>query len=156
MRPYWIDSHDVRLGIAARPRGGDWLEDECRSLSRDGVEVLVSCLEPDEVAELQLVEEPSFAAAAGLEFIGFPLPDRGVPGDQAAFRALIDRLEALARAGRRIVIHCRMGIGRSSLVAAAILVRFGVSLADAFERLTACRGFSVPDTAEQRAWLETR
>ena len=46
-----------RLAIASRPRGGDWLEDETNGLRQAGIDVVVSLLESDEVAQLDLLDE---------------------------------------------------------------------------------------------------
>lgn len=55
---YWIDGvAPGRLGIIPRPRGGDWLQDGIRLLKLSGVDVVVSLLESEEVAELDLAEE---------------------------------------------------------------------------------------------------
>ena len=62
-------------------------------------------------------------------------------------------LRARHRAGHSIGVHCRMGIGRSSLLLAALLVRSGTSPEDAFQLISAARGLPVPDTDEQRQWL---
>lgn len=43
-----------RLAIMPRPRAGDWLEDEAQSWRRQGLDVVVSLLEDNEVAELDL------------------------------------------------------------------------------------------------------
>ena len=51
-----------------------------------------------------------------------------------------------------MLIHCRQGIGRSSLLAAAVLE--ASSLDEAWRRIAEARGRSVPDTPEQRAWLQ--
>ena len=50
---YWLHefSNLARLGIMARPRGEDWLEDEIIGLRRQDVQVMVSLLEQDEIAE---------------------------------------------------------------------------------------------------------
>ena len=63
---YWICEVGAgRLGIMPRPRGGDWLEDEIRSLRDAGVDVVISLLEPHEVAELEIAEEPAFCKRCG-------------------------------------------------------------------------------------------
>ena len=55
---YWIDQlAPHRLAIMPRPRGGDWLEDEIRSLRLEGVDVLVSLLTETEARELELDSE---------------------------------------------------------------------------------------------------
>ncbi|MFI1018865.1 hypothetical protein [Streptomyces sp. NPDC020965] len=54
--------------------------------------------------------------------------------------------------GAHIVTHCPAGIGRSSLLAAALLVLNGVQPNTAWVHLERARGLTVPDTAEQRDW----
>jgi protein-tyrosine phosphatase len=51
------------------------------------------------------------------------------------------------------VIHCRAGIGRSSMIAACTMICADVSAADALSRIEAARGVRVPDTEEQRDWV---
>lgn len=60
-------------------------------------------------------------------------------------------VDELAR-GHNVVVHCRMGIGRSSLVAAGALRARGRQAPDAWAAVSAARG-EVPDTPEQRHWL---
>jgi len=141
-----------RLATMACPRGGDWLGDEMAGLRAEGVDVLVSALTDSELAEIQLTAEPELATQAGLTYISFPIPDRGVP-EVAAATDLVGHLAKVLAAGQFVVVHCRAGIGRSSLTAAAVLVREEISPADAWERISAVRGLPVPDTEAQRAWL---
>ncbi|WP_431682847.1 protein-tyrosine phosphatase family protein [Kitasatospora sp. KL5] len=140
-----------RLSTMARPRGHDWLADEMAALAAAGADVLVSALTEDEVDELGLAAEPRLAAAAGLEFVPLPIPDRTVPTPSAVLPAL-HRLAARLREGAHVVVHCRAGIGRSSLLAAALLVLDGTAPDTAWERIERARGLTVPDTPAQRAW----
>ncbi len=68
-----------RLAIAARPRGGDWLEQDLSRLASSGWTVLVSALEKSEEQELDLIQENSIAIGLGLRFVAFPIRDRGLP-----------------------------------------------------------------------------
>jgi protein-tyrosine phosphatase len=142
-----------RLATMACPRGGDWLDDELQALRTEGVDVLVSALTNSELVELQLSAEPELARQAGLTYISFPIPDRGAPEGVAAVTDLVDRLAERLAGGDFIVVHCRAGIGRSSLIAAAVLVREGLSPAEAWDRISVARGLQVPDTEAQRVWL---
>jgi protein-tyrosine phosphatase len=137
-----------------RPRGGDWLADEIKMLKESGVDVIVSALDLDEATELDLLQEEDCCRLGGVEFISFPIPDRSVPDSADAFEGLLDRVDKQLREGRGVVVHCRAGIGRSSLIAASLLMRCGLSVAEAFDLLAAARGFPVPDTPEQREWVE--
>lgn len=149
---YWIDS---TLAVASRPRGGDWLDDDLRRVRADGVDVLVSCLESHEEAELGLTSEKVAALEAGLVFERIPIVDRGTPGDLAVFASVAAALEARRRSGERIAVHCRAGLGRSPLVAASLLVRSGLAADDAWAAVATARREVVPETAEQREWIET-
>ena len=141
------------MAIVPRPRGGDWLRVDVEEMKAEGIDVLVSLLEPAEAAELGLAEEERCCAEVGIEFVSVPVPDRGVPEHGQEFRAVAERLLAQVIAGRTVGIHCRAGIGRSSLLAAAILVLSGVSPDDAWTNVAKARGVPVPDTDEQRRWL---
>jgi predicted protein tyrosine phosphatase len=139
------------LSTMAKPRGHDWLEDEMHALRRAGVDVLVCALTPPESEELGLAGEVQAAAAAGLRFVAVPIPDRTVP-DAAAVLPVLRDLAGRSRAGAHVVTHCRFGIGRASLLAAAVLVLNGVDPETAWRRLEEARGLAVPDTPEQRRW----
>lgn len=151
---YWISGPwPGRLGVVPRPRGGDWLVDEVRSWAAAGLGVVTSLLTPDEVDEFELQEEETQSRTQGLEFYSFPIPDYGVPGSQADLGELVGRLEAALESGRNVAIHCRQGIGRSSVVAASVLIAAGDSPNEAFRRIEQARGRPVPDTLEQRDWV---
>jgi protein-tyrosine phosphatase len=145
---------NVALAIMARPRAGDWLSEEITSWHRAGVRTVVSLLEPAEVAELGLGEEAVLCSAAGIDFLSYPIPDRGVPVSVRALNELVNPLAAKIKAGHLVAVHCRAGIGRSSLVAAAILVRAGIPYLKAFPALSKARGVTVPDTEAQVNWLQ--
>ena len=60
MRPkiHWIDlPAGVRLTIMPRPRAGDWLDGGIAGWSAEGIGVIVSLLEAEEVEELGLDRE---------------------------------------------------------------------------------------------------
>jgi len=153
---YWIPHEEFsRLGIMPRPRGADWLEDEICSLRQQEVDVLVSLLTAEEIAELRLDEEEALCKAAGLQFLSFPIPDRSVPASHEMALQFSTELNRLYREGKKIVIHCRAGIGRASLIAASVLALQGHSIENAFNTIATARGCSVPDTAEQATWLAT-
>jgi len=155
MRIYWIEEIDQgKIGIMPRPRGNDWLETEIRKLSLEQVRYVVSLLESQEIHELELEEEGALCEKHGIGFINFPIKDRSTPQDKEAYISLIERLYQLVENGDKIVIHCRMGIGRSSLVAAGVMVRGGIKASGIFDLISAYRTLEVPDTAAQISWFE--
>jgi len=141
------------LSVMAKPIAGEWLRDEVSGLRKLGVDRLVSLLEVGEERELGLAEEGALCGEFGIRFTSFPIPDRGVPDTQRA-QALTEALLAEIGQGLHIAIHCRAGIGRTGIIAGAVLVAAGYEASDALELISAARGVEVPDTAEQVAWLQ--
>lgn len=154
MNPYWIKTNDVRLAITPRPRGEDWILDDLRLLKRARIDVVVSALTVAEAEELGLLEEGQHCQSAGLEFLSFPIEDRSVPPSFNEFDGLLNTLSEFLRKGRAVGVHCRAGIGRSSMIVASVLIRYGLSVDSAFRAIQEARGCSVPDTPEQRHWVE--
>jgi len=137
-----------------RPRGSDWLDRDVHALRKESVDVLVSLLIPSEAAELQLEQEGDECTKAGVEFESFPIVDRSVPDSAEAFAELAHRLAAKLAIGQNVGVHCRQGIGRSSLLAAATLTAAGIDPSAALRKVSEARGVMVPETAEQRRWFD--
>ena len=153
---YWItDNSGLRLGIMARPRGGDWLEDEITSLRDQGIKVVASLLNPDEAAEFGLEKEAEFCSKHGIEYLSFPIEDRSVP--QLDFQAdeFFRKIGKSLSERKPVSIHCRQGIGRAALVAASLLVMTGHPVEEAFRKVATSRGCDVPETPEQREWVKS-
>jgi protein-tyrosine phosphatase len=153
---YWIKgSWPGKLAILARPRGADWLDDEVAAWKEAGLNVVVSLLTPAEEYELGLIDEAQLAKRNGLSFISFPIADYSVPTSKKVTRQLAGELKEQLLRGSVVGIHCRQGIGRSSLVAACVLVTSGESPATAFQQIERARGRTVPDTDEQTNWVSS-
>jgi protein-tyrosine phosphatase len=148
---YWINE---RLAIVSRPWGDERLDGEMVELREAGIDVLVSMLEEGEAVRLGLKDEGDAARRAGLVFVNFPIRDRGVPADKQLFDEFLESLERHISDGRRVGVHCYACIGRSTVTVASLLIRSGVSIADVWVQIATARDCKVPDTDEQRAWVE--
>jgi protein-tyrosine phosphatase len=155
---YWIyqSENSAKLGIMARPRGSDWLEEEIKMLKKNNTGLLVSLLKNDEIYELALGQEEELCTRYEIDFINFPIPDRDIPKATDQTDTLIKKLIDKIDIGISVVIHCRMGIGRSSIIAGSILLKKGLKTEHIFQHITKIRGLKVPDTDEQIAWLKSR
>jgi protein-tyrosine phosphatase len=136
----------------AKPVGGEWIEDEFSGIAKVGITDLVSLLERHEIRELGLTDAPALCESNGISFTSFPIADRGLPAAPGVF-ALVREIGRRIGDGAHTVIHCRAGIGRTGLLAAAVLVRHGHTPEAAFKLVSAARGVQVPDTAEQYDWV---
>jgi protein-tyrosine phosphatase len=152
---HWVEGPWLgKLALAARPRGGDWLEDEIAAWHGDGIDVVVSLLTPDEEQDLDLGREAQVVKARGMKFVSFPIPDRQVPNSETEMAAALEGIDAELSAGRNVVVHCRQGIGRTGLVGACLLITKGLSSERAVKTVSAGRGNPVPETEEQLRWID--
>ena len=142
-----------KLAVVARPRGGDWLEDEASGWHRAGIDVVVSLLEQAEAADLGLAHEGDVAESNGVHFVSFPIPDRGVPASTPDALALLKEVAGALEEGKTVAVHCRQSIGRSGLIAVGVLMLSGIAVDKAIDVVSAARGQSIPETAAQLRWL---
>jgi hypothetical protein len=155
MTVFWINpgANNGRLAIVPRPRGDEWLAHDLAVMRRDGIDILISLLTPSEAAELGLASEQARCEEVGIEFRSFAIPDHSVPASHRGLQELAESLATERRHGRNIGAHCCAGIGRSSLLLAAVLCVEGISPERAFCIISKGRGLEVPDTPEQAEWL---
>lgn len=152
---YWADGPwSGKLALAARPRGGDWLPDEVAGWHDAGIATVLSLLTPGEEEDLGLTDEAGEVKRQGLKFISFPIPDLQVPPSESDVAAVVENLDSDLSSGKNVVIHCRQGIGRSGLMAACLLVTRGLSSGAAVDAVSAARGTQIPETPEQRRWID--
>ena len=134
------------------PRPSESLEDTVLSWRSEGIDVVVSLLEPSEApglteAETQLCQE------FGIEFLSFPIRDKTVPVVLDAFTSVARHLSQRILSGQGVAIHCRAGIGRSTTMAACVLILLGVDAEVALDMIAEARGVEVPETEAQRQWI---
>jgi protein-tyrosine phosphatase len=90
----------------------------------------------------------------GIDWSHAPIRDFDAP--DAAFerlwRDLAPGLHALLAGGRRLLLHCRYGVGRSGTIAARLLVESGTAPAEAIRLVRAAQPGAI-ETAGQEAFV---
>lgn len=93
-------------------------------------------------------------ASAGIPWINLPIDDFAIPDARAtqAWPAIRAGLLAHLTAGRRVLVHCRGGRGRSGMIAAALLAAGGLSAVAAVAAVRRVQPDAI-ETAQQMDWL---
>ena len=143
------------LSVMPRPGVNQTLAEDIRGIADSGYHRVVSLLAQDEAQELGLAGEAMLVQAASMEFDSYPIDDFTLPEPLETFMRFSYRLYQNLVNGKNIVLHCRAGIGRSGMTAAAVLIHAGRTADQALEQISRCRGVEVPDTGEQKEWIRS-
>lgn len=146
-----IEPH--RLAIMPRPNPGEGLYDNIAHWKNTGVRTIVCLLEDHEFEALELTEERSICELFGIDFVSFPIADRSVPVSVAEVQKLVNSIRSKLELSEAVLVHCHGGIGRSALICACVLLRYGFQAHEVFPVLTRARGFPVPHTDSQFEWI---
>lgn len=115
VRVTWINNN---IAISPAFRKGNLIK-----IRQMGIDAIV-----DVRSEYQ--DDDNLIRELGMEFFHTAVDDRYAP-TQKQMESILDFVNPLLNQDKRILIHCQNGYGRSPLVAIAILVKRGMSVADA-------------------------
>ncbi len=127
---------------------------DVEAIRRWGASAVVTLIESSEFGPLHVEGLPAAVAAAGLEWHHLPVTDVQPPDGRFEGRWWYAgaRLREWLRAGERVLVHCRGGLGRAGSVAARLLVEFGCAPEEAMRRVRAARPGAI-ETVEQERWV---
>jgi protein-tyrosine phosphatase len=140
------------IGMTACPgQGGpETLVRDLAAMRAAGATHLVTLLGDGELARLGVPGIGAAAEAAGLVWWQVPIADFGTPDAawEARWADAAPKLHAALAAGQGVVIHCRMGLGRTGTIAARLLVEAGEAADAAIAQVRAARHGTIETAAQ--------
>lgn len=134
---HWITSH---LATGHAPMSYAHLDD----IRAQGISAIINLC--DEFCDLHEIEETS-----GFDVFYLPIPDECAP-DRAAMEQGLDWLDEAIYLNKKVLVHCRMGHGRTGTFIAAYLMRRGFDFKGAQKTM---KGRNAnPATFAQRRFLK--
>jgi hypothetical protein len=134
----------------------DWITPDLAIGGRcapDGVEALARGQGLGAVIDVRAeeIDDPAVWDRCGVTFLSLPTDDHAAIS-APMLRAGLDFAETARVAGRRLLIHCHHGIGRSVMLALCVLVERGAHALDALALVKARRTKASPSVAQLEAW----
>jgi len=110
-----------------------------------GADTLLTLLDDTELLALGISELGSYAETFNMNWLQLPTPNIGIPDEHfnTKWQKYGSHLCNLLRSNRRVVIHCRDGVGRAGPVAAHLLAEMGTPPEQAFTSVVKSRSKSL-------------
>ncbi|KAJ3372016.1 hypothetical protein GGF31_002278 [Allomyces arbusculus] len=108
------------------------LEVDMTRMAMMGIRALVCCLYDDELDHLGVPwsKYSAMARKLNLDVIRTPMVDGCAPAHGRDLEPALESMHQHLTSGNHVLVHCRAGIGRASLVTCAYLMRYGWSAND--------------------------
>ncbi len=140
--------------------GAGWARDlaaDIKAIREWGASAVVTLIEEHEFAMLGVQALPDAFREAGIEWHHLPVTDVHAPDQRFETRWVYAgaRLRERLRAGERVLVHCRGGLGRAGSVAARLLVESGATPSEAIAQVRAVRPGAIETRAQER-WVEAQ
>ncbi len=158
LRVDWIDHEAVApgaIGLTILPGRKDYsrsIDDDLKQLKLAGVDIIIPLITDDEFHNFGVDELLQEYYDNGFQVRRLPIMDQLVCSEQE-MRNLAEYMNKHINAGKKIMVHCVGGLGRSGMVAAAYLKYKGVDAGKAIETIRACRGPRAIESKPQEVFV---
>lgn len=129
-----------------KARTGIWDRDidmDVRRLQELNIKVLVLLIENKEINELQVTTLPEKCIIHDISLLWYPIVDNSIPDNLTTFEELIQTICNCLSLNYNVAVVCKGGLGRSGMVSACVLTKFGMSPSDAIKTVQQGRPHSI-------------
>lgn len=123
-----------------------------------GAAAVVCLMEPVELKLLHVTGLPAAVKSAGMAWFHLPIRDVDIPSSafETSWRTKGPKLRSMLAEGRRILIHCRGGLGRSGTIAGRLLIESGMNPEQAIALVRKQRPGAIETPAQEANVRKTR
>jgi len=113
------------------------------------VEFVVNLMTSAEIQKMGLSDVSERLGAVNIDFLHYPISDKWIPGSNDDFLNLTQILVDKIKLGKKIVVHCNGGKGRTGLTVVACLIKLGVTQIEAISKIRNVRPGMLQNPAQQ-------
>lgn len=124
------------------------LAEDFQQLRAQGMNTVVSLLEPAEYELLGIADYAAEAKSQNIEVLTCPVPDRCAPSDGPTFADTVQLVLGKLLDGQNVVLHCRGGLGRAGTLAACLLIEMGLEAESAIQKVREARPGAIETGAQ--------
>lgn len=148
---YWVEPERFLAGEYPAHAFGEQLRQHLDTFLDYGIDTFIDLTDPDELPSyLPILKEQAGYNKVDLNYKRFTITDHSIP-EPETMRAILDEIDSVLEAGRKVYLHCWGGIGRTGTVVGCYLVRHGQSGEQALRQLAEWW----KDVPKSRIWPHT-
>jgi protein-tyrosine phosphatase len=134
------------------------LDEDLSVIHQWGASTVVTLMEAHEFELLKVGRLGEEVQKLGMRWIHLPIRDVDVPDQRFEQKWVVagPEIHHRIRAGEKILVHCRGGLGRTGLVAGLILVERGCVPRDAIQQVRAVRRGAIETPAQEQYVLKAK
>src|SRR5581483_1459827 len=126
---YWVLPNQLLAGEYPGAAEASATRERLAGLLALGIDCFVNLTAADELSPYHPALPPS------AQHFHCPIPDHGLPTQREHMRDILQFINAQLKAGKRVYVHCRAGIGRTGTVVGCLLAERGFQGEAALEEL---------------------
>ncbi|MCD6598206.1 MAG: dual specificity protein phosphatase family protein, partial [Bacteroidales bacterium] len=159
LRVDWIDHEFVgpgALGLTILPGRKDYsrsIDDDLQQLKKAGVNIIIPLITDDEFHQFGVDDLLEEYDESGFIVHRLPIMDQLVSSEQE-MRKLVSFMDEQINAGKKIMVHCVGGLGRSGMATASFLKFKGLSPDKAIEMVRKFRGPRAVESKVQEEFVQ--
>lgn len=136
-------------------KGRVWSRDlgaDLKALRDWGAEAIICLVEPQELIAMGVPDYADAVQEHALTLFHLPVTDMSTPGPafDEAWTRHASELESLLSRPSRLAIHCAAGLGRTGMISATLLVRYGSAADDAITEVRRVRPGAIETSAQEK------
>ena len=137
---YWVEPGRFLAGEFPGQDYGKLLRRRLDIFLDFGIDSFIDLTDPDELPTyLPLLKEQAGYYDIKVHYRRFTIRDRSVPPSET-MQAILDEIDSVLSAGRKVYLHCWGGIGRTGTVVGCYLVRHGMTGQTALDEIVRQHG----------------
>jgi len=127
-------------------------------LKKHGVELVITLMKYEELDRMKLSHLTEEIRKSHIESIHFPITDKWLPDSIDEFCKIVNQVVGFIKEGKRLLVHCNGGKGRTGLLVVGCLIKLGLSQNEATEIIRKVRPGMLRNPAQQvyLMWIDAK
>jgi len=127
-------------------------------LKQHNIQLVITLMRHEELTRMRLSDLTKVIKDNGMDSIHFPITDKWLPDSIDEFCEIVNQVVIFIKEGKRMLVHCNGGKGRTGLLIVGCLIKLGLNQYEATEIIRSVRPGMLRNPAQQvyLMWIDAK